>query len=497
MIYTVAVMFIFSFVIILRKYRNRYSLALAAMIFFLNFSILTSLIYIMKVGNYQYPSLRLFSFDYKGVMALAKLKIPFYVILRLRNIAFGGYLACLPLFLYDYDTTRKRLVKTMVLGMLLPIFFCVFYDPVTKLNIFAYLHSGAGGAYERKLAVMKGLNIFNNIWIVLYLIYPIARMAGLMKKCKSAIKKYQLLSLMVSVTILNILCAYIFIVGPFAQNLNSMSANAFLGFPEETPRYEYNLIPILAFAAVNVMLILLFKFHGLDQVDFFREQMLKHSVVQPTKNIRNIMHTYKNEMLSVNVIAKQLAMNNDPQKQKYLIGRLEKISQDYLDNITYIMNMLKKQSPVTVCNNAIECVEHAARAACTDSSIKINKIYETEGWAYFEKSALEKSLVNIINNSVEAIHMANRTDGMIDISVYDEYEWLIIKVTDNGVGIPRKEQRHIWSTFYSTKSSAKNWGVGLNYVYRMIKAMNGFVYVQSEVNKFTTIQIALQNKQIN
>ena len=93
--------------------------------------------------------------------------------------------------------------------------------------------------------------------------------------------------------------------------------------------------------------------------------------------------------------------------------------------------------------------------------------------------------------------MANRTDGRIDISVYDEYEWLIIKVTDNGVGIPRKEQRHIWSTFYSTKSSAKNWGVGLNYVYRMIKAMNGFVYVQSEVNKFTTVQIALQNKQIN
>ncbi len=497
MVYTVAVMFIFSFVIILRKYRNRYSLALAAMILFLNFSILTSLIYTVKIGNYQYPNIKLFNFDYKGVMALAKLKIPFYVIIRLQNIAFGGYLACLPLFLYNYDTTVKKFIQTMVLGMLLPIFFCIFYDPMTKLNLFAYLHSDINGTYEQKIMLIKGINIFNNIWITLYLIYPILRMLSLMKKCKSRIKKYQLLSLMMSVTILNIICAYIFIMGPFGQNLNCLSANAFLGFPDETPRYEYNLIPLLAFAAVNAMLMLLFKFHGLDQVDFFQEQMLKHSIVQPNKNIRNIMHAYKNEMLSVNVIAKQLAMNTDAEKQKYLIGRLETISQDYIDNITYIMNMLKKQSPVIVCNNAIECVEHALKTVCCDNSIHINKIYETEGWAYFEKSCLEKSLVNIINNSIEAIHIAQREEGKIDISVYDEYEWLIIKVTDNGVGIPQKEQRHIWSAFYSTKTSTKNWGVGLNYVYRIIKAMNGFVYVQSEVNKFTTIQIALQNKHIN
>lgn len=296
---------------------------------------------------------------------------------------------------------------------------------------------------------------------------------------------------------LNIICAYIFVTGPFGQNLNYLSPNAFLGFPEETPRYEYNLIPLLAFAAVNIMLVLLFKFHGLDRVDFFREQMLKRSVIQPNKNISNIMHTYKNEMLSVNVIAKQLAMNNDEEKQKYLVGRLETISKDYIDNITYIMNMLKKQSPVIVCNNAIECVENALKKTCCDNTIRVNKIYETEGWAYFEKSCLEKSLVNIINNSIEAIHIAQREAGKIDISVYDEYEWLIIKVTDNGIGIPKKEQRHIWSAFYTTKPSSKNWGVGLNYVYRIIKSMNGFVYVQSEANKFTTIQIALQNKHIN
>ena len=103
-------------------------------------------------------------------------------------------------------------------------------------------------------------------------------------------------------------------------------------------------------------------------------------------------------------------------------------------------------------------------------------------------------LANILINAVEAICNADREDGVIQIEISAEYEWAIIKITDNGTGIEKKDINNIFQPFHTTKSRQKNWGVGLSYAYRVARAHFGYISVDSVKNEHTTFQILLLRK---
>ena len=52
----------------------------------LDISIFASVLYVAKLGNYEYPSGALFQFDYKIFLYLSSLKINYYDITRIMNI---------------------------------------------------------------------------------------------------------------------------------------------------------------------------------------------------------------------------------------------------------------------------------------------------------------------------------------------------------------------------------------------------------------------------
>ena len=60
MIYTVIILLLFSIIVLIRKYTNRYSFILAGLTLFLNLAIIASLIFVAKLGHYQYPDMQSF-----------------------------------------------------------------------------------------------------------------------------------------------------------------------------------------------------------------------------------------------------------------------------------------------------------------------------------------------------------------------------------------------------------------------------------------------------
>jgi signal transduction histidine kinase len=240
------------------------------------------------------------------------------------------------------------------------------------------------------------------------------------------------------------------------------------------------------------MLIFLFRFKGLDRIDFFKNMQISRMALKPNKNVRNILHTYKNEMLSINMIAKQLEDVDDIERQEYLINRLSAISENALSNVLKAMTNYRNVDFISDSCDIAECIENAVEKIVFDNNIIIEKSFENEVYALCDKYRLESVLENILCNAQEAIRIANRENGKITISLESEFEWVFIRITDNGIGIPKKDINKIFNAFYSTKLSSNNWGIGLNFVFRSIKVMKGFVYAQSEVNKYTTFTIMLQ-----
>src|SRR5690606_685336 len=68
---------------------------------------------------------------------------------------------------------------------------------------------------------------------------------------------------------------------------------------------------------------------------------------------------------------------------------------------------------------------------------------------------------------------------------------VVIKVKDNGSGIPKEILGKIFQPFFTTKPSGQGTGLGLSMSYDIIRAHGGQLAVDSEPGKFTEFTITL------
>ena len=69
--------------------------------------------------------------------------------------------------------------------------------------------------------------------------------------------------------------------------------------------------------------------------------------------------------------------------------------------------------------------------------------------------------------------------------------WIVIQVSDTGIGIPKENLARIFEPFFSTKEIGSGTGLGLSTVYGIVRQTGGFVFVDSEPGKGATFSICL------
>lgn len=97
-----------------------------------------------------------------------------------------------------------------------------------------------------------------------------------------------------------------------------------------------------------------------------------------------------------------------------------------------------------------------------------------------------EALTNIIKNAIEHSH----DNGTIHINVENNSVFVKIKIRDEGEGINKKDIKHIFDRFYKAKKSSENSiGIGLSLAKTIIEQENGYIKVDSEVDRGTTFEI--------
>ena len=110
-----------------------------------------------------------------------------------------------------------------------------------------------------------------------------------------------------------------------------------------------------------------------------------------------------------------------------------------------------------------------------------------------DREYLREAISNLIDNSLKY----SGEEVTIRLSAEEKNGWIEIKVWDNGWGIPQKAQKHIFEKFqrggmeYRKERKIAGFGLGLNYVLRVVTAMNGTVSVRSEEGKFSEFTLSL------
>jgi two-component system NtrC family sensor kinase len=108
-------------------------------------------------------------------------------------------------------------------------------------------------------------------------------------------------------------------------------------------------------------------------------------------------------------------------------------------------------------------------------------------------SELQQVFFNLINNAIDAMESQG---GTLTISCGQKKDFLVIKVSDTGKGIPEANLDRIFDPFFTTKPVGKGTGLGLSICYGIIEKMEGTLEVESRVGKGTTfvVSIPLQSK---
>mgnify|MGYP001183101390 CR=1 FL=1 len=121
---------------------------------------------------------------------------------------------------------------------------------------------------------------------------------------------------------------------------------------------------------------------------------------------------------------------------------------------------------------------------------KVTLINDLESGIFFpaNSSLLAWSIENIVINSIDSI---DNDRGLVDISLKKIDDRIIIRIKDNGRGIPKKDWRNIFRPGFSTK--ATGWGLGLSLSSRIIQDIHHgkIKVVESTQNKGTLIEITL------
>ncbi len=97
-----------------------------------------------------------------------------------------------------------------------------------------------------------------------------------------------------------------------------------------------------------------------------------------------------------------------------------------------------------------------------------------------------EAITNILKNAIEH----SNQNARIWVDVENTSVFLKIKIRDEGKGIDKKDIKHIFERFYKSKESVEeNVGIGLPLAKTIIEQNNGYIKVNSELNKGTTFEI--------
>jgi len=118
-------------------------------------------------------------------------------------------------------------------------------------------------------------------------------------------------------------------------------------------------------------------------------------------------------------------------------------------------------------------------------TIENDEINDCEIYGY--ENEFSQVLINILNNSKDAILRSQKSGGSIRFKTEKNRENVTISITDNGGGAPAEIMNRLFEPYFTTKEKKEAPGIGL-YMSTMIieNSMNGSIEMKSIKNGMKT-----------
>jgi len=206
---------------------------------------------------------------------------------------------------------------------------------------------------------------------------------------------------------------------------------------------------------------------------------------------KQVAHEIKNPLTPLK-LGVQLLDKSWKAKDPNFDKKFEKFSKSFIEQIDSLSliasefsNFAKMPDTPFENVNLNNIIQKAIDVFDQTEDLEISFISEPDTVVRGGKDHLLRIFNNLIKNSIEAIPDFRK--GNISIVLETSEKNAVIRISDNGKGIPEDLQNSIFNHNFTTKSSGT--GLGLAFVKQAIENMYGTIRFETEVNKGTTFYI--------
>ncbi|MBC7885463.1 MAG: HAMP domain-containing histidine kinase [Saprospiraceae bacterium] len=209
---------------------------------------------------------------------------------------------------------------------------------------------------------------------------------------------------------------------------------------------------------------------------------------------KQVAHEIKNPLTPMKLSIQYLdrTAKDYPDKAQDLIPRISATLIEQIDNLTQIANefsnfatMPQASNEKIILNEIVETIHDLFRKR---DDMEINMIEPIDDlYVFADKNHLVRILNNLLKNAIQSIPESRR--GKIEIELSRNGNNAIIRISDNGTGIPDQMKDKVFTPNFTTKSSGT--GLGLAISANMIESFNGKIYFETKVDKGTDFYISI------
>lgn len=217
--------------------------------------------------------------------------------------------------------------------------------------------------------------------------------------------------------------------------------------------------------------------------------------------INNMTHEFKTPISTIQITSDLLKKSDVSSSQSQIehygsiIQQETKRLKEHVERVLQVAVFDKAVKHSFEPSNINECIDDAVKSASFMAEKKGGHIQvllnATDTIIYGDKTHLTNVFFNLLDNALKYTKQA----PLIQVSTEKTPKNIVIKIADNGIGMRKEELRKIFDKFYRISTgdlhNVKGFGLGLYYVYHIIKLHKGRIEVKSEVEKGTEFTVLL------
>lgn len=213
--------------------------------------------------------------------------------------------------------------------------------------------------------------------------------------------------------------------------------------------------------------------------------------------INNLTHELKTPVYSIQLATKILEEKTKDGDKTFLniITQQTKRLGSHIDKVLELASMDRKKNVFQLkpldFKPVLEklCKEFEALVSLEQVGFTFNLV-DSDYTILGEAFHLENTIKNLLDNAKKYAE-----NPIIELNSFKKNNHLIIRVKDNGIGIPQKDIHKVFQKYFRGNQSnlhgVKGFGLGLNYAYTVVKKHNGKIVLDSKENIGTTVTIKI------